>query len=100
MAHDKGVIKLQTQCLPAREFKQIYDLMLIDPPRSGFSDLLGSLPTLNTKPKWILALHCHKKGLLSDLPLIKSAGYRLLDWSATDIFPATPYQEHISLWSL
>jgi tRNA/tmRNA/rRNA uracil-C5-methylase (TrmA/RlmC/RlmD family) len=80
-------------------FHQNVDLALMDPPRSGFPQLLGTLREMSEKPRFILAIHCHTKGLHSDIPLLRENAYSLLDWSSADIFPGTSYQEHISLWT-
>lgn len=73
-------------------------LWLIDPPRSGFSELLDRLKLLPSKPRYVLAYHCHEKGLSSDTAKLKEAGYQLTEWSSVDAFPATLHQEVISLW--
>ena len=77
-----------------------HDLWLLDPPRSGFPELLKKLPGLNDKPTYILIYHCHHKGLLGDSRLLKAAQYKLKEWSSVDIFPATPHHEVISLWKI
>jgi hypothetical protein len=81
--------------------QQSYEVWILDPPRPGFPELLSSLQhTTSPKPQWILVYHCHSRGLLSDTPRLRDAGYRLHNWSITDVFPATPHVEVISLWQL
>lgn len=74
------------------------DLWLIDPPRSGFSELLWTLKELPRTPRWVLAYHCHHEGLSKDSEALKECAYSLRAWSSVDAFPATPHHEVISLW--
>ncbi len=77
------------------------DLWIIDPPRSGFPELFKELmdyPLM--RPSYVLTYHCHSKGLLADSSLLKAMGYKLLEWSCVDAFPATPHHEVISLWKI
>ena len=74
------------------------DLWLIDPPRPGFGKLLESLATLEHKPSWVLAYHCHASGLMNDTRILRENKYALQNWSSVDAFPATPHHEVISLW--
>ncbi|NCN28155.1 hypothetical protein GW915_11315 [bacterium] len=92
--------KVAVEQVSARVWDKQAELLVIDPPRSGFSELLKSVLESELKPKWILAVHCHYRGITSDVPLLQNSPYDLLDWSCADIFPATPHMEHISLWKL
>jgi tRNA/tmRNA/rRNA uracil-C5-methylase (TrmA/RlmC/RlmD family) len=77
-----------------------FDLWIIDPPRSGFSKLLLSLQKIPHQPKYVLAYHCHEKGLSQDMATLKDARYRLKEWICVDAFPATSHCEVVSLWTL
>ncbi len=90
---------VETSQEAALYLKGDWDLVLIDPPRSGFPELLKNMLDIDNKPKYFVAVHCHSKGLRHDLPILRQASYSLLDWSSADIFPGTSYQEHISLWT-
>lgn len=74
------------------------DLWLIDPPRSGFAELLWTLKELPQTPRWVMAYHCHHEGLSKDNQALKECSYSLKAWSSVDAFPATPHHEVISLW--
>lgn len=75
------------------------ELWFLDPPRSGFGRLLEFLKNPEiSRPRFVLVLHCHANGLIADTAILKSSGYKLLDWVNADVFPATPHHEVISLW--
>ncbi len=74
------------------------ELWIADPPRPGFNKLFGRLREGVAPPRYILTFHCHQNGLLTDSRLIREAGFRLLQWSSVDAFPATPHHEVLSLW--
>jgi len=80
------------------DFERKVDLWLIDPPRPGFGALLENLKKLEEPPQYVLAYHCHAKGLINDSKILKESNYRLLNWSSVDAFPATAHHEVISLW--
>jgi tRNA/tmRNA/rRNA uracil-C5-methylase (TrmA/RlmC/RlmD family) len=76
------------------------ELWLLDPPRSGFHQLIRQLHSVwgAPKPKWVLLYSCHDKGLRADSAELAAAGYKAHAYSLVDAFPATPYVEAISLW--
>lgn len=90
---------VEALCQPAENKSfPVADFWLMDPPRSGFSSLLQGIHSDYPGPQWVLAFHCHKKGLLSDVLVLKEKGYRLMGYSTVDAFPGTPHHEVISLW--
>lgn len=74
------------------------EFWLIDPPRSGFHELLKGIGEKYPGPGWILAFHCHQQGLISDSTVLKQKAYKLIAFSTVDAFPGTPHFEVISLW--
>lgn len=80
------------------DFESNHQLWVIDPPRSGFPKLLSRLNEIPNPPIFVLAYHCHEKGLAVDTLELQNAGYQLAEWIAIDAFPATPHQEVVSLW--
>lgn len=76
----------------------IAELWVIDPPRPGFPVLLRTLATRAGRPRWLLAWHCHERGLVADSGALRDSGYRLGDWIGVDAFPGTPFLEAVSLW--
>ena len=73
-------------------------LWILDPPRSGFSDLIRSLQP-EQRPQHILIYHCAAAGLASDRSALLERGYALREWVYCDVFPGSAHCEAISLWS-
>jgi len=75
---------------------QKFDLVLLDPPRSGARELLEALLTL--KPRAILYVSCDPATLARDLSHLNSkGGYILERIQPLDMFPQTFHLESISL---
>jgi len=72
----------------------LLDLLIADPPRSGFADFFKKD---HVKAKHILLYNCDLRGLISDSQALKSK-YDLQKWSLIELFPGTPYAETITLW--
>jgi 23S rRNA (uracil1939-C5)-methyltransferase len=69
-----------------------YDLVLLDPPRSGLSkEALAGL--LRLKPGRILYLSCDPPTLARDLRAVGEAGYRVTRLQGYDMFPQTMHIE-------
>jgi len=69
-----------------------YDLVLMDPPRTGLSkDVLAGLAQL--KAGRMLYLSCDPPTLARDLKALQSAGYRVTQLQAFDMFPQTMHIE-------
>lgn len=86
--------KLFTQ--PVETFKEHtqVELLLADPPRSGFAEFFKKDII---KSRYVLLYNCDLKGLLKDAEALQ-AHYQLKKWSLVDLFPGTPYAEAITLW--
>lgn len=72
-------------------------LWILDPPRSGFPDLIRNLGQDN-KPEHILIYHCALDGLQKDNQALIQTGYELMDWIFCDVFPGSIHAEAVSLW--
>lgn len=70
------------------------DLLLADPPRSGFSEFFKKD---QVQAQYVLLYNCDLKGLIKDAEALK-AHYSLKKWSLLDVFSGTPYAEAITLW--
>lgn len=72
-----------------------FDLIILDPPRSGAPGLAPPLAAL--KPQMIVYLACHPAVLPRDLPALASLGFKLLSLSALDMFPRTSHLETLAV---
>lgn len=75
---------------------QRFDLVILDPPRSGARELLDSL--LSARPKAIIYVSCEPTTLARDLKHLQSeGGYRVERIQPLDMFPQTFHLESVSL---
>jgi 23S rRNA (uracil1939-C5)-methyltransferase len=76
---------------------QVYDRILLDPPRSGAAaalDLVG-----NIRPARVVYVSCHPGSLARDAArLVNGFGYRLLAAGVMDMFPHTAHVESVALF--
>ena len=72
------------------------DLILADPPRSGFSSFFNQA---KIQPRYILLYSCDMRGLLKDKEAL-AGRYRVKKWSLVDCFPDTHFAELVSLWEI
>lgn len=91
-------VRINRKAAEAELEDQPFELWIMDPPRSGFPQLLEKIPRLKNRPNYILSYHCHEKGLTADIEQLKKANFELYTWVGIDAFPATPHQEVVSLW--
>ncbi|MEZ4814024.1 MAG: hypothetical protein R3A80_02310 [Bdellovibrionota bacterium] len=101
---DAKLFELNKRFFPEAEFyprgvesisqNEKVDLLLADPPRSGFSDFFKKDLV---QSRYVLLYNCDLRGLLKDSEALK-AHYSLKKWSLVDVFPGTPYVEAITLW--
>lgn len=77
----------------AREMES-FDVVIMDPPRSGCSDqFLLALSTL--KPKKIIYISCNPTTLGRDIQILSQAGYEREDVHGFDLFPQTYHVESV-----
>lgn len=72
-----------------------FDLVMLDPPRSGAFDVMADLRVL--QPQHILYVSCEPPTLVRDLKPLLTDGY-VVEWSrAFDFFPQTHHIESVTL---
>jgi len=67
-----------------------FDLLLLDPPRSGFKDLNNW--ALKYRPKEIIYISCHPMTMVRDLKELHSS-YKIQNVFLVDLFPSTHHFE-------
>lgn len=72
-----------------------FDLVLLDPPRSGAAEVVAELVRLC--PPRIIYVSCDPATLARDLKVLIEGGYRLVATRVVDMFPQTFHIESISL---
>ena len=72
-----------------------FDLIVLDPPRTGARGLAPMLSQLG--PKQILYVSCHAAAMRRDLAELASLGYSVSSIQAFDLFPQTSHVEVIAL---
>jgi 23S rRNA (uracil1939-C5)-methyltransferase len=74
-----------------------WDLMLLDPPRSGAESLLQQLPGKSVRR--VVYVSCHPASLARDAgTLVRTHGFRLEAAGVMDMFPHTGHVESIALF--
>ena len=75
-----------------------WDLMLLDPPRSGAEGLLQQLPGESVRR--VVYVSCHPASLARDAgTLVRTHGFRLEAAGVMDMFPHTAHVESIALFA-
>jgi 23S rRNA (uracil1939-C5)-methyltransferase len=76
--------------------KESYTHVLLDPPRAGASEVLGSITRLN--PQRVLYISCHPGSLARDLGLlVHEHGMSLVAAGVLDMFPHTTHVESMAI---
>jgi 23S rRNA (uracil1939-C5)-methyltransferase len=74
-----------------------WDLVLLDPPRSGADEVLKQLPGKSTRR--VVYVSCHPASLARDAgTLVRERGFRLAAAGVMDMFPHTAHVESIALF--
>ena len=77
--------------------KQQWDLVLIDPPRSGAKEVIDQLHLI--APKKVLYVSCHPASLARDANvLVNTLGYRMTRVCVINMFPHTGHVETMALF--
>jgi len=77
--------------------REQFDLVLLDPPRTGAAGLLPALGKIG--PRRIVYVSCHPGTLARDAGiLVREHGYRLASAGVMDMFPHTSHVESMALF--
>lgn len=95
LAHVSGIKHDLRHGLPSEVAAQPFDLVILDPPRTGARDVLEGLLTM--APRDILYVSCSPPHLARDAQAL-TLGYRLIGLDAFDMFPRTPHLEMVAHW--
>lgn len=76
-----------------------FDLILVNPPRSGLSSAVKT-ELLEMRPKTLIYVSCMPPTLARDLDLFKQAGYELSALQGWDMFPQTAHVETLAVMNL
>jgi 23S rRNA (uracil1939-C5)-methyltransferase len=72
-----------------------WDLVVLDPPRSGAREVATLLPRLGAAQ--IIYVSCDPATLARDLAILRTGGYRVVRSRAVDMFPQTYHIESVTL---
>ncbi len=76
-------------------FREGFDLILLDPPRTGAREAVKQLSDYGASK--VLYISCNPSALVADLPLLTAAGYRVTRFGIMDMFPHTAHVESMLL---
>lgn len=77
---------------------QKFDLLILDPPRSGAHNLVKKLSQVG--PSYVVYVSCDPVTLARDLALLQKKGFRVANIQPVDMFPQTYHVESITLLEL
>ena len=72
-----------------------FDLLLLDPPRSGALEIMNEL--LETRVKKVIYVSCDPQTLCRDLKVLVNGGYQLISTQPFDMFPQTHHCESVTM---
>lgn len=72
-----------------------FDLVLLDPPRSGAYAVMGEL--LRAAPKRVIYISCDPATLARDLVPLQHGGYRIISSQPFDLFPQSYHVESLTV---
>jgi len=91
------VADLFTAGLQEPWMEQVYDIVLIDPPRAGAAEIMPTLKRIGAAK--ILYVSCHPGTLARDSQvLVEELGYKLSQAGVVDMFPQTGHVESMALF--
>ena len=77
--------------------QKTYDLVLLDPPRAGASEIMERMA--HWRPRRVVYISCHPGSLARDAGiLVENQGYTLLGAGVMDMFPHTTHVESVAVF--
>jgi 23S rRNA (uracil1939-C5)-methyltransferase len=76
--------------------KERFDLVILDPPRTGAAELVQHIPLVT--PGKILYISCDPATLARDSGILKKFGYEVVKCLPVDMFPQTYHLESVTLF--
>ena len=77
--------------------RETWDLVVLDPPRSGAQTVVSQMARM--APRRIAYVSCHPATLARDTKeLVETQGYRLIAAGIADMFPHTHHVEAMALF--
>ncbi len=77
-----------------------FDLIFVDPPRSGLKQFLDPLFTSQLKPRNFMYISCYPESFCLDARRLTQLNYSLKQLTIVDQFPQTPHAELVAHFSL
>ena len=74
---------------------EIFDTVILDPPRQGAFDIVSMLPGLGAGQ--VIYISCNPATLARDLAILCTKGYKLSYLAPVDMFPHTHHMESVAL---
>lgn len=93
---DYAVANLDEAELDAPWLQRRYDLLLLDPPRSGALEIARRCRTLGARR--LLYVSCQPSSLVRDAAMICAQGYSLSKLGVMDMFPQTAHVESMAVF--
>lgn len=97
-----GIMNTSFECIDALDGVQKlaargerFDVILLDPPRTGAADVVSQLHDLN--PRSIIYVSCDPATLGRDIGVLMRTGYNVVESRPVDMFPQTYHIESVTL---
>ncbi len=74
------------------------DVVIVDPPRKGCDEALLHTIANNFCPERIVYISCDCATLARDAAILENEGYKLIEYTPVDMFPATSHVETVALF--
>jgi 23S rRNA (uracil1939-C5)-methyltransferase len=79
--------------------RESFDAVVLDPPRDGCGDAVLSAVFVRMAPRLVVYVSCNPDALARELPVIRDAGYQLVNAQPVDMFPHTDHIEAVTVFS-